>query len=356
MFFGFPEEGTDYPGTLLPFLIILAASAAGIILCVFLRRRISGTERIQARASRTGRSGAKDLIPKQKPSVFMILRWGLMIVFSFFMIAGGLLFGLRISSLSIPVLSCPWNREQMAEASCYYLSHLNELFELPLTDILLFFASTLGFTIVLGRIMCGFLCPMGLIQDLMDKLRQKLCMNGFTMNEKHCQAVKPVKWCLLFLFFGLWFAGGNFCNFCPAIPVSPILAGMSTSLYVSGFLMILVLIGSFFKRRMWCLVCPLGYLVGLLHKISLFRIRKDCTACTECGACYEACPMGIKLIYTERENTDVTDVNCIMCGECIRKCPEDNALSMTFAGKQIYTASRAQVMSSYQRNLRKEER
>ena len=215
-------------------------------------------------------------------------------------------------------------------------------------DILLFVGSTLGFTILLGRALCGFLCPMGLIQDLMDKLRRKTRIEGIAPNEKLYKALTPIKWCLVFIFLGLCFVGGNFCNFCPAVAVSPILAGMSASLYVSGFLMVFVLIGGFFKRRLFCTVCPLGFLVGLLHKISLFRIKKDCTACTECGACYEACPMGIKTIYTEREKTDVTDVNCILCGECVRRCPENNALSVTFAGLPIYKASRQQVMSGYE--------
>ena len=64
--------------------------------------------------------------------------------------------------------------------------------------------------------------------------------------------------------------------------------------------------------------------------------------------------MGIKMIYTEREKTDVTDINCIMCGECVRSCPEDNALALAFAGKKFYTASRAGVMSGFACDLRDE--
>jgi len=338
----------EYLKTLVPLLIILALSAVGIVLCVWLRKLLARTDKNYRRFAsvHTGRTASR--LPGQKRSVFMTVRWLVMIVFAFLMIFGGLVFGLRMASLSIPVLSCPWNTEQMAEASCYYLAHINELFELPVRDILLFLGSTLGFTILLGRAVCGFLCPMGLIQDIMDRIRRKAGIEGIPMNERLYGALTPVKWVMVLLFLGLTFAGGNFCNFCPAVAVSPILAGMSTSLYVSGFLMVFVLIGGFFKRRLWCTVCPLGYLVGLLHKISLFRIRKDCTACTECGACYEACPMGVKMIYTEREKTDVTDVNCIMCGECVRKCPEDNALAVTFAGLPLYTASRKQVMSGFE--------
>ena len=277
----------------------------------------------------------------------MVIRWIMMIGFGFMMIWGGLIFGLKMSSVSIPILSCPWNTEQMTESSCYYLSHLNELFELPIKSILLFFGSTLLFIVLLGRTICGFLCPMGLIQDIMDKIRQKTKIEGISANEKLYSTLTPIKWAMLLIFIGLCFVGGNFCNFCPAVAVSPILAGMSTSLYVSGFLMIFVLIGSFFKRRLFCNICPLGYIIGLFHKISLFRIKKDCTACTECGACYEACPMGIKQIYTERGKTNVTDANCIMCGECVKCCPEDNALSLTCAGLKLYTSSRKDIISGY---------
>lgn len=337
----------DYLATLIPLFIIIGLAAAGIILVIILRRLMAKTDKRNARFAgvRTGRQ--RGTAPKQKPVLFMIIRWIVMIAFAFVMIWGGLIFGMQMSSLSIPVLSCPWNTEQMTESSCYYLSHLNELFELPWQNILIFFGSTIGFTLLLGRAICGFLCPMGLIQDIMDKIRQKSKAEGIKMNEKMYKAVTPVRWFLVLVFSGLCFAEGNFCNFCPAVAVSPILAGMSTSLYVSGFIMVLVLMGGFFKRRAFCTVCPLGTIMGFFHKISLFRIKKDCQACTECGACYEACPMGIKMIYTERGKADVTSANCIMCGECIRCCPEDNALSMTCAEKKLYTSSRKKIMSGY---------
>ena len=300
----------EYLKTLVPLLIIIALSAVGIVLCVWLRDLMIKTDKrysrfADVRTSRTSnavmssdksKAWRKSPAGAHPPVAFMIVSWLVMIVFSFMMIWGGLIFGLHMSSISIPILSCPWNTEQMTESSCYYLSHLNELFELPIKSILIFMASTVGFTLILGRAICGFLCPMGLIQDIMDKIRQKTKIEGIAMNEKMYNALTPVKWCMVLIFVGLCFAGGNFCNFCPAVAVSPILAGISSSLYVSGFMMILVLMGGFFKRRLFCTVCPLGYLMGLLHKISLFRIKKDCQSCTECGACYEACPMGIKMI------------------------------------------------------------
>ena len=340
----------EYFKTLIPLGIIMILSLVGIIAITVIRKRIfkqssDKAYRISARVDNRGKGTLRS------PAPFMVIRWLIMIGFSTFIIFGSLSYGLRAATFSIPLLSCPWMSSEMAGSGCYLLSHLDELFALPIKNILIFIISTLGFTIVLGRAICGFLCPMGLIQDIMDKLRKVTKNERLVINEKMYKALSPIRWVMVFIFMGLVFIGGNFCNFCPAVSVTPILAGFSTSIYASGFMMIFVLIGGFFKHRLWCNICPVGYLIGLFHKISFFRIKKDCTSCTECGACYEACPMGIKTIYTERENPDVTDINCVMCGECIRKCPENNALSMTFMGLPIYKASRKALMSGYKKGI-----
>ena len=192
----------------------------------------------------------------------------------------------------------------------------------------------------------------------MHELRQKLHTEGIPLNEKLYAGLRFVKWIMLLIFLGIGLIGGSFCDFCPAITLSPALAGFKTSLYFSGFMMVVVLVSVFFKRRCFCNICPMGYLLGLPHKVSLVRLKKNAVACTECGACYEACPMGIKSIYTVREgknelSIDVTTADCIFCGECIRRCPEDGALFMTFAGKKIYTSSRMMFMRDYTTPRRK---
>ena len=81
----------------------------------------------------------------------------LMILAAFFMIFGGTVLGLRFASVSLPIFSCPVNTEQMTESSCYYLSHLSDLFEMPPKDILLFFGTTVGFALILFSL-CGLSC------------------------------------------------------------------------------------------------------------------------------------------------------------------------------------------------------
>ena len=344
----------DHLVKMIPFGIIVLAAAACIVAFTMIRKYLAKKSRNRSRIRRNDAGGGNGKIIGQKTSVFMTLRWVIMIVFSLLIMFGGILTGLKIQGIAFPVLSCPTNLDQMMESSCYFLAHIPALLEeYTVGGVILFFASTIGFAVIFGRVICGFLCPMGLIQDIMHQIRQKTRIEGIHVSEKLYNRVKPIKWLMVLIMLGITFAGGEFCSFCPALATSPVFAGMSVSLYLSGFMMILVLVGSFFKRRFWCNICPLGLLIGLTHKISPFRIKKDIQSCTECGACYEACPMGVKIIYTEREKTDVTDMNCIMCGECIRKCPEDNALSMTFAGKKIYTASRRQVMSGFERTEQK---
>lgn len=339
----------EHLARLVPLLLIGLLSAIGIVLCVFVRSQLVRRDSFHgAYAAQHGSAGAQR-VRGRRVSAFMAVRWICMTGFFVLMVFGGIVLGVRFAWISIPVLACPSNMSQLTEASCYYLAHLDELAGLPWAGIAAFCTSTLAFVLVFGRTLCGFVCPMGLAQDVMHKIRQASGVEGIAMNEGMYKALVPLKWTMLLLMIGLSFAGGNFCNFCPAIALSPVAAGLSVSLYASGFLMVFVLIASFFKRRFFCTICPLGYLMGLAHKVQPFRIRKDCTACTECGACYEACPMGIKQIYTEREQSDVTDINCIMCGECVRCCPEDKALSLTFAGKSIYTSKRSRVVQGYRR-------
>lgn len=233
------------------------------------------------------------------------------------------------------------------------MSHLNILFTLEPKEIIVFFLCFFVPLFAFGKLFCGFVCPMGFAQDVLHSIRQKTGVQGVSMTEKLYGRLAVIKWTAVLLFLGMGFAGLDFCNICPAVTLSPAFSGFKTTVYISGFVMLFVLAGSFFKARFFCNICPLGLIMGLFHRISLVRLKKDCTACTECGACYNACPMGIKSIYTEREKANVTDVNCLMCGECIRNCPEDNALKITLAGLPLYTSSREKFMKRFDGKKRK---
>ena len=312
---------TRWLSAMLPFGIIILISAVCITLDVFLR---------------------KLLYKNEKLPIFALL------------IFGSRLTGTVFSNVQLPVFACPYNLDQLTSSGCYMLSHLDVLV-ISWKEILAFFGTFLVCVVLLGRVLCGFVCPLGFIQDVAHEARQALHIEGISLNERLYAVLRMAKWVMLIIFLGIGFVGGNFCDFCPAMALSPALAGFKLSLGLGGFVMVVVLVSGFFKRRCFCNICPLGFILGLTHKISLFMLKKDAVACTECGACYEACPMGIKSVFTVREGKgkydiqciDVTTSDCIMCGECVRRCPENNALAITFCGKKIYTADRMKFMKQY---------
>lgn len=334
----------------IPLLIILALTAVGIVIVYFVREwycRKDPAYTIYGR-ERPGFGGGHPLRERTN-SKFILIRW-LFLLFGFFFwtYAGKLIHqGQALNQIAVPVFSCPFNLDQTLESSCYYLTHLPVLFTRNWGYILCFLGTLFLSLIFLGRMLCGFMCPLGLLQDLMDQLRRVLHIRPIQVTERMNKAIQPLKWLWILLFLGFVFVGGDFCDICPNKVFSTALGGWWASYALTGFLTVFLLVGSFFIKRFWCLMCPMGYLLGIFYKFNLFKLKKDCTACTECGACYEACPMRLKNIYTERDKASVQTVDCLMCGECIHKCPENNALQLTFCGKPIYKSSRKSFISKY---------
>jgi len=185
--------------------------------------------------------------------------------------------------------------------------------------------------ILLGRWFCGWLCPFGLIQELIYKLpikKIKLKMNLDNLFRK-------IKFVFLFVFvlfipsfvldqFGIGFPA--FCKFiCPAgtleagIPLIISNPSIRNSLGVlfnwKLLLLILTILGSALIFRFFCkYACPLGALLGLFNKISIYHLQCS-DACIDCGACSRVCKMNIK------PNLDSNSIECIRCADCVKICP-----------------------------------
>ena len=185
------------------------------------------------------------------------------------------------------------------------------------------------FGLLLGRVICGFLCPFGLLQELLHKLPTKKVQKS-PLTRK----LSRVKYALLLIFvlaIPAWFALRRlplpaFCKYiCPAgtlegavllllHPANGALRAMTGGLcwWKMGVLL-LVLGGCVFLYRAFCrFLCPLGALYSLLSRLALLGVRVDETRCTDCGACVRACRMDIRA---------VGDGECIHCGDCIDRCP-----------------------------------
>ncbi len=197
------------------------------------------------------------------------------------------------------------------------------------------------FGMFLGRVICGFLCPFGLIQELLHKIPvKKLKKNKIT------QKLTWIKYVILGifvvvipLFFGLRKQPlPAFCKYiCPAgtlegalmlmlHPDNADLRSLTGGIfYWKLAVLIAMVISCVFIFRAFCrFICPLGAIYSLFSKIALLGVRVDMNKCNNCGACVKTCQMDIKR---------VGDRECIQCGECIDVCPEK---AITFkAGKLV---------------------
>ena len=180
------------------------------------------------------------------------------------------------------------------------------------------------FGLLLGRLICGFLCPFGLIQELLYKIRTpKLRKSRFT------RILSYFKYVLLgaIIAIPIIYAGiPSFCKYvCPAGTFEGALGllsnpnnndffGMLGYLFTWKFcVLVVVVVASVFIYRFFCrFICPLGAIYSLFCKISMLGVKLDKEKCIDCGLCIQGCKMDIK---------HVGDHECIQCGECIAVCP-----------------------------------
>jgi ferredoxin-type protein NapH len=186
----------------------------------------------------------------------------------------------------------------------------------------------LGFIgILVGRMPCGWVCPFGFIQDLLNKIPTRKFSLWPPLNwvKYGVLAVLVVALPLLLLDeTGLgqpWF-----CKLiCPAGTLEgalPILILKPNLWQTLGFyfwnkitIMSLIIVWAVLTSRPFCrTLCPLGAFYSLFNRISLFQLSFDEQHCVACQACARQCPMGLEA-YAE-----ANDTNCIRCLKCVEAC------------------------------------
>ena len=199
------------------------------------------------------------------------------------------------------------------------------------------------YCIMFGRMICGWLCPFGLIQELVYKIKSpKLKKSPVT------RLLSYLKYAILvfFVFIVPILYGIRkvplpaFCKYiCPAGTIeggllllshktnTPLLSILGPLFTWKFLLMVSTIVGCIFIFRLFCrFICPLGALYGLFNKISVFGIKVDNSKCTHCGLCHAKCKVDIRT---------PGDQECISCGECVGVCPTK---AISWKGPKIFLA------------------
>ena len=240
--------------------------------------------------------------------------------------AEGKIYQGKIKNVCVPGLncySCPG-----AVGACPLGSFQNAIYSSGKTIPFYIVGTLLLFGVIFGRVICGFLCPFGLIQELIYKIPSpKIKKNKIT------KALSKLKYVILVVFVFVLSAIKEypaFCKYiCPAgtieggIPLAlgnPSIAAMLGTLFTwKSIVLCIIVIGAVFIYRDFCrFICPLGAIYSFFNKIAFMGVCVDETKCDNCGRCIRECKMDVSY---------VGDMECIQFGECKAKCHKNAIMS-----------------------------
>lgn len=185
---------------------------------------------------------------------------------------------------------------------------------------------------VLGRFVCGWLCPFGLVQDLLHKIPfpKKLKRLPGDRVLKYLRYVVLVGFVIVLPLTVLDVVGQGspwYCKYiCPSgtlfagIPLVASNPALQSALgwifnWKVAILVVLLLLSVVVYRPFCGYLCPLGAIYGLFNPIAFYRYEVDKDKCVDCGLCARACGFGI------HTNETPNSPECIRCGECLKACP-----------------------------------
>ena len=305
----------------------------------------------------------KSVIRKNWPKY--LLQWGVLAALIVFL--SGLV---KFAEPADPEKYCPFGGLQ---ALSTYLA--NNSLPCSMSSLQVMMGIVLAAAIILfSKLFCGYVCPIGTVQDILGKARRAMHIKGLKIRNGSIadKILRIFKYALLFwIFYNTIGASELFCkNIDPYYAVATGFKGEIT-LWMSITALVLVLLGSFFVDMFWCkYLCPLGaisnslkfwlwigvlfgayyvadvlganipwavllgafcligYLLEIFHskpKLQLMHVMKEEHLCNRCGLCIKQCPYHIDI--KSFNNGRINSVDCTLCGDCVASC-SSGALKM----------------------------
>ena len=306
-------------------------------------------------------------------------RFTVQVVMLFVTVYGGALLGSytvdRISQ-ALPSLSCAFdkqtadhcilivNQHQLHHRIGDALVKAQEITLKVFIPTLISVATFFTFFFFLNKAFCGWVCPMGTVQELLFRIGRRFNRPLNRLKPENVGKVRPVKWLMLLalvlglpLLAGMGIAsnelGDPYCQVCPSRLATTLLTAdaehiaVRTSTGVNFFLGALgntlfgfVIIAALAARQPFCRICPLLSWNAMFQKLSPMRlVKKQHDKCEKCGVCEKACPMDIHEIGTEHGRKAFHE-DCTLCGRCAEYCPDDDVIQIRFFGIRLFGSSR----------------
>lgn len=200
--------------------------------------------------------------------------------------------------------------------------------------------------VLLGRVFCGWMCPVNTILEGLDTLRKR-ALPRLGLRPIDISLPRWFKWALLFIGIGTAALGdlALWAHLLPHVQIGRdvfslmIFGGATAGIWIFA---VIVLAELLFSRRAWCRsLCPTGALLGGLGVFASLRVRKEDAPClSDCAACARACPMALD------PSRAISQAECMNCAACISACP---ASLLSLLPKTPYRERFAEVNPMYWR-------
>ncbi len=182
--------------------------------------------------------------------------------------------------------------------------------------------------LVFRRAFCGRICPLGYLQELFGGIGKKLFKRRLEVPAALDRPARYLKYVVLVAILVLTWNAGELVirSYDPWVAYNHLTsAELLTENGIGLAVLLVALAGSLVFDRFYCkYACPMGAFLGLISRLSIFKVRRNAETCIDCKACDKVCPVNLKV----SEIDSMASPECIDCGECVSACPVKDTLAI----------------------------
>ena len=181
--------------------------------------------------------------------------------------------------------------------------------------------------VLTGKSFCGWICPLGSIQQGLGWIGQHLWPRAYNKVPRWLERIlQYLKWAVL-AWVLVQTARSTTLVFQDWDPYYNLYRIWTDEVAISGYVVtgLTVLLALFIPRPFSRYACPLGAFNGIFNSFSFISIKRDAQTCNDCGRCSKVCPVNIDLCAS----TTIRNIECTRCLKCIDVCPQNSRASDT---------------------------